>query len=84
MGLFEQIRARCHYLFASYRTLTIWVVLVLCGVLYVGVLFMGESSPSALFRLYSQKSTLIAQTMELEAKNATLQKQIFELQELKP
>lgn len=65
----------------------IWFVIfgILAGVgIYLGYLLFGANSVEVLLRLHAQKKHLVQNTQLIEAENARLQKQIFELRGLKP
>lgn len=66
------------------RVLVVAIGVFLLLGLYVGYLFFGENSLGIMLQLYAKKQRLIEQTLMLEIQNANLQKQIFELRELKP
>lgn len=51
--------------------------------LYAGYLLFGSNSLEVLLRLNAQKSYLQEQTQKIEAQNAHLQKQIFELKDFR-
>lgn len=52
--------------------------------IYLGYLLFGANSVEVLLRLHAQKRYLVQNTQLIEAENARLQKQIFELRGLKP
>ncbi|TLD89999.1 hypothetical protein LS66_003805 [Helicobacter sp. MIT 03-1614] len=65
----------------------VWLIvfgLLLATGLYLGYLLFGSNSVEVLLRLQSQKKHLLQEAQVIEAQNAHLQKQIFELKELKP
>ncbi len=65
----------------------VWLIvfgLLLVTGLYLGYLLFGSNSVEVLLRLQSQKKHLLQEAQVIEAQNAHLQKQIFELKELKP
>lgn len=65
----------------------VWLIvfgLLLVTGLYLGYLLFGSNSVEVLLRLQSQKKHLLHEAQVIEAQNAHLQKQIFELKELKP
>lgn len=73
-----------------WRTLYVnraWFVVfgILAGIgIYLGYLLFGANSVEVLLRLHAQKKYLVQNTQLIEAENARLQKQIFELRGLKP
>lgn len=59
------------------------IALLLCFGLYLGYLLFGNNSLEVLLKLQSKQRYLQEQAQIIEAQNAALQKQIFELRELK-
>ena len=65
----------------------VWLIvfgLLLVTGLYLGYLLFGSNSVEVLLRLQSQKKHLLQEAQVIEAQNAHLQKQIYELKKLKP
>lgn len=65
----------------------IWIIffsIIAASGFYIGILLFGNDSLEVLVRLKAQKSSLISESQAIEAQNARLQKQIFELKGLKP
>lgn len=76
--LFEKPSRLWRLLYVNRVWLIIFGILVVLGV-YVGYLLFGNNSVEVLLRLQSQKNHLIKEAQKIEAQNARLQRQIFEL-----
>ncbi|MDE7235906.1 hypothetical protein [Helicobacter japonicus] len=76
--LFEKPSRLWRLLYVNRVWLIIFGILIVLGV-YVGYLLFGNNSVEVLLRLQSQKNHLIKEAQKIEAQNARLQRQIFEL-----
>ena len=76
--LFEKPSRLWRLLYVNRVWLIIFGILIVLGV-YVGYLLFGNNYVEVLLRLQSQKNHLIKEAQKIEAQNARLQRQIFEL-----
>ncbi|MDL0079658.1 hypothetical protein [Helicobacter zhangjianzhongii] len=59
-------------------------IAVVCMGAYVGFLLFGDNSLEVLLRNIAQRDELLEEVSDLQAKNARLQKDLFELKGLEP
>ena len=59
-------------------------IVVVCVGAYVGFLLFGDNSLDVLLKNITQRDELIEEVSNLQAKNARLQKDLFELKGLEP
>ena len=84
---YEELLDKPQKITRFFYTNRIWFIVfgLIAGVgLYVGYLLFGSNSLEVLLKLKAQKTHLIQDAQNIEEQNALLQKQIFELRELKP
>lgn len=72
------------YFGLSWKKLGLLVLIVIFSGVYIGVILFGESSLQVLSNLEEYEAFLKEEVVHLKAENASLQKELFELNELDP
>ena len=72
------------YFGLSWNKLLLLIFLVLIVATYIGILLFGDNSVQVLFGLEEYELYLEEEVVSLKQENSTLQKELFELQELDP
>lgn len=72
------------YLGLSWQKLGLFALIVVFSGIYIGIILFGENSLQVLFNLEEYENFLKEEVVKLKAENASLQKELFELNELDP
>jgi len=72
------------YLGLSWQKLGLSAFIVTLSGIYIGIILFGENSLQVLFDLEEYESFVKEEVVKLKAENASLQKELFELNELDP
>jgi len=72
------------YFGLSWKKFGLAIFIVALSGIYIGVIMFGENSLQVLINLEEYEVYLRDEVKELKSENATLQKELFELQELDP
>lgn len=72
------------YLGLSWQKLGFLALIVTFSGIYIGIILFGENSLQVLFNLEEYENFLKEEVVKLKTENASLQKELFELNELDP
>lgn len=72
------------YRIYTHRIYIYGFIAVVCVGAYVGFLLFGDNSLDVLLKNIAQRDELLEEVSDLQAKNARLQKDLFELKGLEP
>lgn len=72
------------YFGLSWKKLSAFAAIVILSGIYIGVILFGENSLEVLLNLEEYENFLKSEVSALKAENASLQKELFELNELDP
>ena len=72
------------YFGLSWKRLSLFSAIVVLSGIYIGVILFGENSLQVLLNLEEYENFLYQEVSTLKIENASLQKELFELNELDP
>ena len=72
------------YFGLSWKRLSLFALIVVLSGIYIGVILFGENSLQVLLNLEEYENFLREEVSSLKVENASLQKELFELNELDP
>jgi len=72
------------YFGLSWKRLSLFSVIVIFSGIYIGIILFGENSLQVLLNLDDYENFLREEVSTLKTQNASLQKELFELNELDP
>ena len=72
------------YFGLSWKKLSLFSVIVIFSGIYIGIILFGENSLQVLLNLDEYENFLQEEVSTLKIQNASLQKELFELNELDP
>ena len=72
------------YFGLSWKRLSLFALIVVLSGIYIGIILFGENSLEVLLNLEEYENFLKSEVSTLKVENASLQKELFELNELDP
>jgi len=72
------------YFGLSWKRLSLFALIVVLSGIYIGVILFGQNSLEVLLNLEEYENFLQSEVSTLKVENASLQKELFELNELDP
>jgi len=72
------------YFGLSWKKLSLFSLIVTLSGIYIGIILFGENSLQVLLNLEEYENFLYQEVSTLKVQNASLQKELFELNELDP
>lgn len=72
------------YFGLSWKKLSLFSLIVILSGIYIGIILFGENSLQVLLNLDEYENFLVEEVSTLKVQNASLQKELFELNELDP
>jgi len=86
--LLDEIEAEqslpARYFGLSWKKLSLFSLIVILSGIYIGIILFGENSLQVLLNLDEYENFLVQEVSTLKIQNASLQKELFELNELDP